>query len=125
MVENLEVGEYYRATLTFQTVSGESPDEPDSFQIELQREETEAIITILSTDPPTLPTGSLTQTSAGIWEFSYKMTSDGYWRLRIEAIYTDDMPIQVEKFYVQPDNIEGATAGADSGFSSGFSNGYG
>lgn len=125
MVENVQVGEYYRATLTFQTVADETPDEPNSFQIELQREEDEQIITIASTDPPTLPTGSLTMTSAGIWEFSYKMLEDGWWRIRVEATYAGDMPIEPDRFFVVPDNIEGSPAPALSGFSAGFSSGFG
>lgn len=124
MVKNVQLGEYYRATLTFQTVADESPDEPDSFQIELQREEDEDIVTILSTDPPSLPTGSLTQTIAGIWEFSYKMLEDGWWRIRVEGAYVGDMPITPERFYVVPDNIEGATAQVGGAYSKAYSNAY-
>lgn len=125
MVQNVQVGEYYRATLTFQTVADETPAEPNSFQIELQREEDEQIITIASTDPPALPIGSLVQTIAGIWEFSFKMLEDGWWRIRVEATYVGDMPITPERFFVVPDNIEGSPAAAISGFSSGFSSGFG
>lgn len=125
MVQNVQLGEFYRATLTFRTVADESPDEPDSFQIELQRELDEQIITILSTDPPVAPVGALTQTQAGIWEFSYKMLEDGWWRIRVEGTYVGDMPITPERFFVVPDNIEGAIAAVGGAFSSAFSNAFG
>lgn len=125
MVTNIELGGYYRATLTFRVVATQIVAEPTSFRIELQREIDEALITIESTEPPTFPTGTLIQTSSGIWEFSYKMTSDKWWRLRIEATYSDDfVPIQ-ERFYVEPDPIEGAVPALGSGFSDGFSDGFG
>lgn len=125
MAKNVQLGEYYRATLTFRTVADESPDEPDSFQIELQREQDEQIITIPSDMPPVVPVGSLTQTSAGIWEFSYKMLEDGWWRIRVEGTYVGDMPITPERFFVVPDNIEGVSAAAGGAFSSAFSNAFG